>query len=48
MAEAGESLLENDVIHEIASEHQRSPARLLLRWESRGTSVVPKTSNICD
>ena len=47
MAEASESLLENDLIKEIASQHRRSPAQVLLRWGvQRGTAVVPKTCNL--
>jgi D-xylose reductase len=47
MAQANESLLEHETIKSIASAHARTPAQILLRWGvQRGTSVVPKTSNV--
>ncbi|TWU60694.1 2,5-diketo-D-gluconic acid reductase A [Rubripirellula tenax] len=47
MAEASESLLEHDTIKSIATDVGRSPAQVLLRFGvQRGTSVVPKTSNV--
>lgn len=40
------SLLENDVIEEIAAKHNASPAQVLIRWaEKRGTAVIPKSTN---
>ena len=40
------SLLENDVIGEIAEVHGATPAQVLIRWAiERGTSVIPKSSN---
>ncbi len=46
MAEAGEAVLEQPQIREIAARHQRTPAQVVLRWGiQRGTAIVPKTSN---
>ena len=45
MASADESVLQNDVICEIAKCHGRTPAQVALRWGvQRGTAVVPKTA----
>jgi D-xylose reductase len=45
MASAAESVLQDEVIRDIARRHQRTPAQIALRWGvQRGTAVVPKTS----
>ncbi len=45
MASAEESVLQNEVIRDIARQHQRTPAQIALRWGvQRGTAVVPKTA----
>ncbi|TWU02727.1 aldo/keto reductase [Stieleria varia] len=47
MAEPAESVIEQPVVKEIAANHDRTPAQILLRWGvQRGTSVVPKTSRV--
>jgi D-xylose reductase len=45
MARADESVLANEVIRQIATRHQRTPAQVALRWGvQRGTAVVPKST----
>ena len=44
MAEESDSLLDHDVIVDIAKDHRATPAQVLLRWGiQRGTAVIPKT-----
>ena len=45
MASEGESVLEQDVVRQIATTHGRSAAQVVLRWAvQRGTAIVPKSS----
>lgn len=47
MAHLSESLLDNSIVQCIALEKHKSAAQILLRWGvQRGTSVIPKTSNL--
>ena len=40
------SLLENEVINQIAEKHNASPAQILIRWAiDRDTVVIPKSTN---
>ena len=46
MADPSESTLENQIIKDIASSHQKTAAQIHLRWAiQRQTAVVPKTAN---
>jgi D-xylose reductase len=45
MAEAGESVLAEEVVRDAARRHGKTPAQVVLRWGvQRGTAVVPKTA----
>ncbi len=45
MADAGDSVLQQAAVREIASQHGKTPAQIVLRWAvQRGTAVIPKTS----
>ena len=44
MAKPEESLLQIDLIKDIAAKHGKTPAQILLRWGvQRGTTVIPKS-----
>lgn len=43
-AEGGRGIFENEVIKEIAQNHGKTPAQVILRWNTqRGVVVIPKT-----
>ena len=45
MAEAGESVLNEDEVRTASAHHKKTPAQIVLRWAvQRGTAVVPKTA----
>ena len=46
MADKSEAVLEQEIVKQIATLKNRTPAQVVMRWAiQRGTAVVPKTSN---
>lgn len=46
MAEKNDSVLDEEIVTEIAERHDKTPAQVVLRWGvQRGTSIVAKTSS---
>lgn len=46
MAEAGDAVIEQTSICEIATHHNKTPAQIVLRWGiQRGVSIVPKSTH---
>jgi D-xylose reductase len=47
MANPGESVIQTELVKEIARRHDRTPAQIMLRWGvQRGTAIVPKTTSV--
>ncbi len=47
MAHPTDSVLAEPIVHQIASEHDKSPAQVVLRWGiQRGTAVIPKSVHL--
>ena len=45
MADARESLLEEEVVRDLAARHDHTAAQIVLRWGiQRGMAIVPKTT----
>ena len=47
MATAGDSVLNEACVQEIAKAHGKTPAQVVLRWGvQRGTAIIPKTTKV--
>jgi len=46
MGKNAASLIQHDVVTQVASKHKKTPAQVLLRWATqRGLAVIPKSNN---